>query len=81
MKLLIADSLLFENQHVVMLSGSIEVGTADNQKRRSSAGQAFSANDLTSKGHVTRVVNGPARMMFAQLPDGFRFRPLVSAIW
>ena len=60
-------------QIVVVLSGSLEVGTSDNQKRRRSAGQAFIADDLTGKGHVTRVVDGPARVMFVQLPEGFDF--------
>ncbi len=47
-------------QIVVVLSGELEVGTSDNQKRRCSPGQAFIADDLTGKGHVTRVVDGPA---------------------
>jgi hypothetical protein len=58
-------------QIVVVLSGTIEVGTSDDQKRRSTAGEAFIADDLTGKGHVTRVVDGPARVMFVQLPDSF----------
>jgi hypothetical protein len=58
-------------QIVVVLSGTIEVGTSDDQKRRSTAGQAFIADDLTGKGHVTRVVDGPARVMFVKLPDSF----------
>jgi hypothetical protein len=56
---------------VVVLSGAIEVGTSDNQKRRCTPGQAFIADDLTGKGHVTRVVDGPARLIFVQLPDSF----------
>lgn len=58
-------------QIVVVLSGTIEVGTSDNQKRRWTPGQAFIADDLTGKGHVTRVVDGPAHIMFVQLPDSF----------
>jgi hypothetical protein len=60
-------------QIVVVLAGSIEVGTSDNQTRRCLPGQAFIADDLTGKGHVTRVVDGPARVLFVQLPDGFDF--------
>ena len=56
---------------VVVLSGKIEVGTSDDQKRMLTAGQAFIADDLTGKGHLTRVVDGPARVMFVQLPDSF----------
>ncbi len=58
-------------QIVVILSGVLEVGTSDNQKRRATAGQAFIADDLTGKGHLTRVIEGPAHVMFVQLPDGF----------
>ena len=35
---------------------------------------AFIADDLTGKGyHVARAVDGPARVMFVQLPEGFDF--------
>jgi hypothetical protein len=60
-------------QIVMVLSGTLEVGTSDNQKRRCTAGEAFIADDLTGKGHVTRTVGGPARVMFVQLPEGFDF--------
>lgn len=60
-------------QIVVVLSGTLEVGTSDNQKRRCIPGQAFIADDLTGKGHLTRVIDGPARLMFVQLPEGFDF--------
>lgn len=60
-------------QMVVVLSGVVEVGTSDNQKRRCSPGQAFIADDLTGKGHTTRVVEGPARVLFVQLPENFDF--------
>ena len=60
-------------QIVVVLSGTLEVGTSDNQKLRCMPGQAFIADDLTGKGHLTRVVDGPARLMFVQLPDSFDF--------
>ena len=58
-------------QIVVVLSGVLEVGTSDGQKRRCTPGQAFIADDLTGKGHLTRVIEGPAHVMFVQLPDGF----------
>ena len=61
------------SQIVVVLSGTLEVGTSDNQKRQCSAGQAFIADDLTGKGHKTRVLNGPARVIFVQLPSNFDF--------
>ncbi|HJU27655.1 MAG TPA: hypothetical protein VJ718_00700 [Candidatus Binataceae bacterium] len=58
-------------QIVVVLSGVLEVGTSDNQRRRCSAGQAFIADDLTGKGHLTRVIEGPASVMFVELPPNF----------
>jgi quercetin dioxygenase-like cupin family protein len=61
------------SQIVVVLSGTVEVGTSDNQKRQCTAGQAFIADDLTGKGHKTRVLNGPARVIFIQLPPNFDF--------
>src|SRR5216684_899941 len=61
------------SQIVVILSGVMEVGTSDNQKRQGRPGQAFIADDLTGKGHTTRVVDGPAHVMFVELPKGFDF--------
>lgn len=58
-------------QIVVVLSGAVEVTTADNQRRRADAGHAFIADDLTGKGHCTRVMDGPATVMFVELPVGF----------
>ena len=58
-------------QVVVLLSGELEVGTTDGQTRRWRAGELFLASDVTGKGHTTRTVGGPARVMFAPLPDSF----------
>jgi quercetin dioxygenase-like cupin family protein len=58
-------------QIVVLLQGRMEVGTSDGQKKQWGAGTAVIADDLTGKGHVTRVVEGPALVMFVQLPDNF----------
>jgi hypothetical protein len=58
-------------QIVVVLSGVLEVGTSDKQTRRWRAGEAFLADDLVGKGHTTRTVEGPARLLFAPLPPGF----------
>lgn len=60
-----------QRQIVIVLSGTLEVGTTDNQTRQWQAGEAFLADDVTGKGHVTRTVGGPARVFFAPLPDGF----------
>ena len=61
------------SQIVIVLTGIVEVGTSDNQKRRCMPGQAFIADDLSGKGHTTRVIEGPARVVFVQLPEGFDF--------
>jgi quercetin dioxygenase-like cupin family protein len=58
-------------QIVLVLSGCVEVETSDNQKRRCTTGQAFIADDLTGTGHSTRVIEGPATVMFVELPEGF----------
>jgi quercetin dioxygenase-like cupin family protein len=58
-------------QIVVVLSGTIEVGTSDNEIRRCTAGQAFIADDLSGKGHLTKVLGGPAYVMFVELPQNF----------
>ena len=58
-------------QIVLVLSGSVEVETSDNEKRQCRAGQAFIADDLTGTGHSTRVIGGPATVMFVELPEGF----------
>ncbi len=58
-------------QIVVVLSGVLEVGTTDKQIRQWRAGELFLADDLTGKGHTTRVLKGPARVMFAPLPADF----------
>ena len=60
-------------QIVFVLSGTVEVETSDHQIRRASAGQAFIADDLTGQGHETRVIEGPARVVFIQLPESFDF--------
>ena len=55
----------------MLLSGKMEVGTSDGQKRQWNAGTAVIADDLTGKGHTTRVIEGPATVMFVQLPENF----------
>ena len=60
-----------QRQIVIVLSGTLEVGTTDQQTRQWKAGEAFLADDVTGKGHTTRTVDGPASVFFAPLPDGF----------
>ena len=58
-------------QIVVVLSGTLEVTTTDNQVRQWSTGEAFIAADVTGQGHKTRTLGGPARVMFAPLSENF----------
>ena len=58
-------------QVVVVLSGTLEVTTTDNQVRQWSGGEAFIAADVTGQGHKTRTLGGPSRVMFAPLSEKF----------
>ena len=58
-------------QVVVVLSGTVEVTTTGGETRRWSAGEAFIAADVSGRGHRTRTVGGPARLLFAPLPADF----------
>src|SRR5260370_35214684 len=58
------------SQIVVILSGVMEVGTSDIQKRQGPPGQAFIADDLTAKGHTPRLVPEPPPVLFVDLRPG-----------
>ena len=55
-------------QFVVVLSGTVEVEASDGTKHRWSNGDMFLADDVGSRGHRTRTIGGPARVMFVHLP-------------
>ena len=58
-----------KRQLVIMLSGVVEVRTSDNQTRRWSAGDVLLADDVRGKGHQTRAIDGPVRMVYVPLAD------------
>jgi quercetin dioxygenase-like cupin family protein len=58
-------------QIVVVLSGRLEVETTDAEVRRWGPGDMFMADDPTGKGHRTRVVEGPAKLVFLRLGNDF----------
>ncbi|MET0152597.1 MAG: hypothetical protein ABW298_08330 [Candidatus Binatia bacterium] len=58
-------------QIVVVLCGRLEVETTDAQVRRWGPGDMFMADDPKGKGHRTRVVEGPAKLVFLRLGDDF----------
>ena len=58
-----------------MLKGLLEEQTTDGEKRRWNAGEIFMAADEPhGKGHQTRVIEGPAQLLFLRVPDDFRFQ-------
>jgi hypothetical protein len=60
-------------QLLVVLSGTLEVETSDGKKRRCSSGDVFLADDVGSRGHRTRTIGGPARVLFVHLPPEANF--------
>ena len=55
-------------QLLVVLSGTLEVETCDGRKHRCGSGEVFLADDVGSRGHRTRTIGGPARVLFVHLP-------------
>ena len=51
-----------------MLSGVWEVMTADLEKRRWQPGELFLPDDVEGKGHTSKVIEGPVRILFVPLP-------------
>lgn len=58
-------------QVVMVLDGVIEVETTDGERRQWRKGEAFLPADVTGRGHRTRCIDGPVRLLFAPLPEGF----------
>ncbi|MEO3888896.1 hypothetical protein [Nonomuraea sp. B5E05] len=56
-------------QFVVVLRGSIEAEDTTGETRRLGPGDVAFAADIKG-GHITRIVEHPARLMFVVLPDG-----------
>ncbi len=55
-------------QLLFVLSGTLEVETSDGKKHRCSSGEVFLADDVGSRGHRTRTIGGPVRVLFVHLP-------------
>ena len=49
-------------QYVITLEGEVEIGLEDGTKHRFGAGHVTLAEDLTGKGHTTRVVGNNRRV-------------------
>jgi hypothetical protein len=55
-------------QLLFVLSGTLEVEASDGTKRRCSPGEVFLADDVGTRGHRTRTIGGPVRVLFVHLP-------------
>lgn len=52
-------------QYVITLTGHVEIGVGDGTIKRFGPGDVMLAEDLTGKGHTTRVVGNEARLSVA----------------
>jgi len=57
-----------QRQIVVVLDGTLEVTTGDGATRRFGPGNAFLADDVASRGHLTRTIDGAVRVLFVPMP-------------
>jgi hypothetical protein len=55
-------------QLLFVLSGLLEIETSDGTKHRCGSGEVFLADDVGSRGHRSRTIGGPARVLFVHLP-------------
>lgn len=49
-------------QYVITLAGGVEIGLGDGTKKRFGPGDVLLADDLTGKGHTTRVISDETRI-------------------
>ncbi len=54
-------------QLCIVLTGVWEIGTTDGEFRRWGPGEAFLPDDVEGRGHTSRVVEGPVRILFVPL--------------
>ncbi len=57
-------------QLVAILSGRLEIEVGDGSTARFGPGDTFIADDLAGRGHLTRDLEGPVRLLYVQLPEG-----------
>jgi quercetin dioxygenase-like cupin family protein len=55
-------------QLLFVLSGTVEIEISDRTKHRCGSGDVFLADDVGSRGHRSRTIGGPARVLFVHLP-------------
>jgi hypothetical protein len=62
-------------QLVTVLEGLMEIEVGDGSKARFGVGESFVADDLTGRGHLTRDIEGPIRLLYVHLPDELDLSP------
>ena len=55
-------------QLLFVLSGTVEIEISNGTKQRCGSGEVFLADDVGSRGHRSRTIGGPARVLFVHLP-------------
>jgi hypothetical protein len=65
-------------QLVAVLSGVLEVEVGGGAAARFGPGECFIADDLSGRGHLTRDLEGPVRLLYVHLPDDLDFAPYQS---
>jgi hypothetical protein len=60
-------------QLVAVLSGRLEIECGDGSIARFGPGDTFLADDLAGRGHLTRDLEGPVRLLYVHLPDELDF--------
>jgi hypothetical protein len=60
-------------QLVAVLSGRLEVEGGDGIKKYFGPGDTFIADDLSGRGHLTRDLEGPVRLLYVHLPENIDF--------
>jgi hypothetical protein len=56
-----------------VLSGVLEIEIGDGSRGRFGPGETFIADDLSGRGHLTRDLEGPVRLLYIHLPDDLDF--------
>jgi hypothetical protein len=60
-------------QLVAVLSGVLEIEVGGGDTARFGPGDTFVADDLSGRGHLTRDLEGPVRLLYVHLPDEVDF--------
>ena len=66
-------------QLVAVLGGRLEVEGGDGVKKYFGPGDTFIADDLSGRGHLTRDLEGPVRLLYVHLPDNADFSAWLTA--